>query len=99
MNTDEITPIVITYNEEPNIGRCLAGLTWARRIVVVDSGSTDRTLDICSGFSQVEVLRRPFDSFAQQCNFALSHVASEWALSLDADYIADVRFLEALREA
>jgi glycosyltransferase involved in cell wall biosynthesis len=99
MKLEDITPVVITYNEEPNISRCLAGLAWARRILVVDSGSSDRTLDICREFPQVNVVHRPFDSFARQCNFALSQITTEWTLSFDADYIAGADFPETLLHA
>jgi glycosyltransferase involved in cell wall biosynthesis len=84
---DQITPLVLTFNEAPNVGRVLDRLTWARRIVVVDSGSTDDTLAVVARYPQAEVLHRPFDSFARQCNFGLAHVATEWVLSLDADYV------------
>jgi glycosyltransferase involved in cell wall biosynthesis len=53
----------------------------------VDSGSTDGTLEIASRHTQVEILHRPFDDFANQCNFGLSHVGTDWLLSLDADYV------------
>ena len=82
----DITPLVISYNEAPNIGRTLARLAWARRIVLIDSGNTDETLAIAAQWPQVEVIHRPFDSFAEQCNFGLAQVTSEWVLSLDADY-------------
>jgi glycosyltransferase involved in cell wall biosynthesis len=82
----DITPLVITYNEAPNIARTLDRLTWARRIVLVDSGSTDATLAIAARYPQVEVVHRRFDSFADQCNFGLTQVTGEWVLSLDADY-------------
>jgi glycosyltransferase involved in cell wall biosynthesis len=82
----EITPMILTLNEEANIGRTLAKLTWARRILIIDSGSTDRTLEISRRHPQVVVLRRDFDSLAAQCNFGLTQVDSEWVLSLDADY-------------
>ena len=52
----------------------------------MDSGSTDGTLDIVADFPNVETTQRSFDSFADQCNFGLSHVQTEWVLSLDADY-------------
>jgi glycosyltransferase involved in cell wall biosynthesis len=83
----EITPMILTLNEEANIGRTLAKLTWARRILVIDSGSTDRTLEIVGQHPQAVVVRRDFDSAAAQCNFGLTHIDSEWVLSLDADYV------------
>jgi glycosyltransferase involved in cell wall biosynthesis len=84
---DEITVLILTYNEAPNIGRMLDRLHWARRILIVDSFSTDETLAITKRFPNVEVVQRRFDSFAGQCNFGLQHISSRWVLSLDADYI------------
>ena len=83
---EAITPLIITFDEVPNIARTLDKLTWARRIVVVDSGSTDGTLDVLARYPQVALFKRAFDSFADQCNFGLAQVESEWVLSLDADY-------------
>lgn len=83
----EITPMILTFNEEANIGRTLGKLTWARKILIIDSGSTDRTIEVAREYPQVVVIRRGFDTFAPQCNFGLTHVESEWVLSLDADYI------------
>ena len=83
---DQITPLILTYDEAPNIRRTLAKLTWARRIVVLDSGSTDGTREIAQSFPQVQLYERPFDDFASQCNFGLTRIATPWVLSLDADY-------------
>jgi glycosyltransferase involved in cell wall biosynthesis len=83
---DEITPLILTYNEAQNVKRTLDKLAWARRIIVVDSGSTDATLDILRTYDRVHVLVRPFVDFASQCNFGLSQVTTPWVLSLDADY-------------
>lgn len=83
---DKVTPLLITYNEIDNIARTLGPLAWARRIVVIDSGSTDGTLDVLGKDPRIEVHHRPFDSFAEQCNFGLSKIDTEWVLSLDADY-------------
>jgi glycosyltransferase involved in cell wall biosynthesis len=83
----EITPMILTLNEEANIERTLAKLTWAKRILVIDSGSTDRTLEIIGQRRQAVVIRRDFDSAAAQCNFGLTQIDSEWVLSLDADYV------------
>ncbi len=85
----DITPIVLTYNEAPNIARTLAQLSWAREVLVVDSFSDDGTLDIVQGFSNTRVLQRAFDDFASQWNHALDHgaIPTPWVLSLDADYV------------
>jgi len=83
---DDITPLLITFNEIQNIARTVGRLDWARRIVVIDSGSTDGTLEFLARDPRIEVRHRAFDSFAQQCNFGLAQVRTEWVLSLDADY-------------
>jgi len=83
----EITPLIITFNEAPNIDRTLERLTWAKRIIVIDSYSSDRTLEILQFYPQVEIFQRKFDTFANQWNYGLQQVTSEWVLSLDADYI------------
>ena len=100
MLTKAITPLVITFNEAANIGRTLAKLNWAEQILVVDSGSTDGTVDIVERCEQARVVERAFDDFAAQCNFGLSLIDTPWALSLDADYelsddlVAEIRRLE-----
>jgi glycosyltransferase involved in cell wall biosynthesis len=83
---DAITVLILTYDEESNIGRTLEAVQWARQILIIDSGSTDRTLEIVAAYPQVRVLTRKFDSFAEQCNFGLAHITTPWVLSLDADY-------------
>ena len=99
---EQITPLIITYNEAANIQRTFAKLTWAQRIVVVDSGSTDETLQIVRSHPRVEVIAHPFADFASQCNFGLTQIATPWVLSLDADYeLSDalLRELESLQPA
>jgi glycosyltransferase involved in cell wall biosynthesis len=83
---DDLTPLVITYNEIANIERTLSKLGWAKRIVVIDSGSTDGTLDVLAKDPRIDVIPRTFDSFAEQCNFGLGQIRTPWVLSLDADY-------------
>jgi glycosyltransferase involved in cell wall biosynthesis len=83
---DQVTPMIITWNEESNIARTLAKLEWAKRILIIDSGSTDATLEIVRSFQQVKIIQRQFDDFASQCNFGLKQVTGPWVLSLDADY-------------
>lgn len=85
--TPLLTALILTHNEEANIGRTLDHLGWLDSILVIDSGSSDGTLSILAGHAAVRVLHRPFDSFADQCNFGLDQISSPWVLSLDADYL------------
>ena len=95
---DRITPLILTYNEAPNIGRTLGMLKWARDLVVVDSGSTDRTCEIVAGFPNARVFRRAFTTHAEQWNFGLEEtgILTEWVLALDADYVLSERLVEEL---
>ena len=87
VNSVRLGALILTHDEEANIARTLAGLQWIERVLVVDSGSRDGTLAILARHPSVEVIHRPFDSFAGQCNFGLSRLGTPWALSLDADYV------------
>ena len=81
----EISAVIITFNEEKNIARCLESLSEVvDEIVVVDSYSTDRTFEICSGFG-VKFIRNKFEGYVQQKNFAVSVAKFPVVLSLDAD--------------
>ena len=87
MNPADITPLVLTYNEAPNIERCLTRLTWAREVVVIDSGSTDETCAIASRFPNVRILTRAFDDHTKQWNFGVHATNTLWVLACDADYV------------
>jgi glycosyltransferase involved in cell wall biosynthesis len=84
----EITPVLLTFNEAANIGRTLSCLTWAKDIVIVDSGSTDETASILAGFPQVRVFHRVFDTHGNQWRYATQEtgISTNWILRLDADY-------------
>jgi glycosyltransferase involved in cell wall biosynthesis len=86
---NQITPLILTYNEAPNIGRTLEQLRWADDIVVVDSYSDDDTMEIASSFPHVRVYQRKFDSHESQWNFGLKEtgITTPWVLGLDADYV------------
>lgn len=90
----DLTATVITYNEEKNIQACLESLTWVKEIVVVDSGSSDRTLEICRGYTD-KVFINPWVGFIEQKNFAISLATHDWILNIDADE----RVSEELRQA
>lgn len=93
-NPLSISAVIITLNEEQNIRACLESVAWADEIVVVDSGSTDRTVDICREFTDRVFVESDWKGFGAQKNRALSHVTSRWVLSLDADE----RVSDALRD-
>ncbi len=95
---DQITPLILTYNEAPNIGRTLERLNWARDIVVIDSFSSDETVEIASRFPQVRVLQRTFDTHRSQWSFGLMEtgIKSDWVLALDADYVLTPELVEEL---
>ena len=97
MNLADITPLILTYNEEENIDRTLSKLTWASQILIIDSYSTDRTLDIIRKYPQARVLERQFDTHTNQWNYGLDQVTTEWILSLDADYQISRQLLKEIQ--
>ena len=93
---DRITPLILTRDEEANIGRTLAQLAWADEVVIVDSLSTDATVAIASQFANARVVPRPFDSHAEQWAFGVAQVTTDWVLTLDADYFVPEPFVREL---
>ncbi|MER3524831.1 MAG: glycosyltransferase family 2 protein [Ignavibacteria bacterium] len=79
-----VSVITLAYNEEHNIAECLASVRWADEIIVVDSGSTDRTLELARRFTAT-VLEVPWQGYGKTKNIALEHATGEWILWLDAD--------------
>ncbi|HMG35933.1 MAG TPA: glycosyltransferase family 2 protein [Blastocatellia bacterium] len=96
---DQITPVILTYNEAPNISRNLERLDWARDVIVVDSFSEDETVSLARQIEGVRVFQRRFDTLANQWNFALAQtqIRTEWVLALDADYILTDEIVDELR--
>ncbi len=97
-NSEEITPVLLTLNEEPNIERIISRLTWANEIVVVDSGSEDHTVEILNSLPNVRVIHRKFDNHASQWSFAVHETAikTPWVLAMDADYLLSEQLVEEL---
>ena len=98
----KLSVVLITYNEEENIRRTLESVrTLAEggrgEIIVVDSGSTDRTVEIARSF-QAKVFVEPWKGFAAQKNSAIEKAAGNWILSLDADEALDEELQKALAE-
>jgi glycosyltransferase involved in cell wall biosynthesis len=80
----KISATIITLNEEANIPRALGSVAWADEIIVVDSGSTDRTVEIARRFTD-RVIVKDWPGYSAQKNFAAERASNNWILSLDAD--------------
>lgn len=81
----ELSAIIITRNEEARIGACLASLSFAGEIIVVDNGSTDRTVEIARAAGAQVHLAPDWPGFGPQKNRALALATQPWVLSVDAD--------------
>lgn len=80
----EISAIVVCFNEERNIGRCLASLRWCDEIVVVDAFSTDRTMEIARRYTD-KIIQRAWQGYRDQKAFAHSQATKEWVFLVDSD--------------
>ncbi len=99
----QLSVVIITYNEEANIGRTLASVAPLVRdgqgeIIVVDSGSTDRTVEIARQHG-AKVFGEPWKGYAAQKNSAIEKVSGDWILSLDADEEVEPALLAAIAES
>jgi glycosyltransferase involved in cell wall biosynthesis len=83
--TPRLTAIVTTLNEEANLRECLESLAFADRILLVDSFSTDGTLEIARSFPNVTVVQREYFGSAAQKNWAMDQIETPWLLIVDAD--------------
>ena len=93
LKSGQLSALILTYNEEANIGRVLSKLTWLEKVIVLDSYSSDATVGLVRQFPNTELHFRKFDSHAAQWNHGLSLVSSEWVLTLDADYVLPSSFV------
>jgi len=92
-----LTVAVIALNEETHLGHLLPRLAWADEVVVVDGGSTDRSVDVARR-SGAKVIERTFDHFANQRNTALDASQSDWIFFIDADERPTPRLIAELGE-
>ena len=102
MATPKITAAIITFNEEKNICRCLESVRWMDELIVVDSFSTDRTVELARQYTD-KVLQRAWPGHVLQKQFALEQATGDWIISLDADEelsaAAAAEMLSALADA
>ncbi len=93
-----LSVVIITLNEEANLPRTLQSVAWADEIVVVDSGSTDRTREIAESF-HAKFHMEQWRGFAAQKNLALSKASCDWVLSLDADEEVEPALADEIRSS
>jgi glycosyltransferase involved in cell wall biosynthesis len=92
-----VTVITITLDEEHNIAECLESVRWADQIVVVDSGSKDRTVDLAKRFTH-DVFSIEWEGYGHARNIALDHASGDWIFWLDADERVPVALGKEIRE-
>jgi len=86
MSRTKVTALVHTLNEADQIADCLASLDWADEVLLLDSFSTDGTVDLVrERFPQARIVQREYLGAAAQKNFGLDNVANDWVLVVDAD--------------
>ena len=96
----KITGLILTYNEEIHIERCIKSLNKnVNEIVIIDSFSTDKTIEICRKYKKVKFYKHKFKNHANQMNWAIRNlkINSKWILRLDADEIAEKNFFIKLK--
>ncbi|NQW03493.1 MAG: glycosyltransferase family 2 protein [Acidobacteria bacterium] len=91
-----VTATVITLNEADHIGDCLAALSWADEILVIDSGSTDGTQDLARA-AGARVIERDWPGYAAQKDFAAAQAAHDWIVSVDADERVSPELADSIR--
>src|SRR5512136_2334006 len=92
----KLTVTIITLNEEDRIAATLEAIRCGDEIVVVDGGSTDRTVEICQAHG-CRVLHRTFDNYGPQKRFAAAQAAHDWILNVDSDEVLTPELNEEIR--
>ncbi len=94
---EKITALIITYNEIGYIEKCIASISFADEIIVVDSYSTDGTYEYLSNHPKVRVIQNPFKNFTAQKAFTLKQATNDWVLFLDADEVVPENLKKEIR--
>ncbi|MFL6436887.1 MAG: glycosyltransferase family 2 protein [Terriglobales bacterium] len=93
-----LSVVIITKDEETNLARTLPSIEWAEERIVVDSGSTDGTLEVARRHG-AKIFQEPWKGYAEQKNSAIAKASSEWVLSLDADEEVSPELAANIRKA
>ncbi|MHC4778965.1 MAG: glycosyltransferase family 2 protein [Planctomycetota bacterium] len=95
---EKVSAVIIVYNEESNLRECLETVKWADEIVVVDSHSTDRTVEIACEFTD-KIFQKEYEGHIDKKRFALTKASHDWVFSIDADERASDELIEEIRGA
>lgn len=98
MTRPHLTVTIITLNEEKNLPKALQSVQWADEVVVVDSGSTDKTVEIAKAYG-AKVVYNPWPGYGQQKNFAQNLASHDWVLNIDADEVVPPELATEIQEA
>ncbi len=98
LNPGMLSVIIITKNESDHIGRCLQSVAWADEIIVLDSGSSDNTVEVCQHYTP-NVFVTDWPGFGPQKQRALSKATGAWVLSLDADEVVSPSLKREIQQA
>lgn len=97
-----VSAVIVCFNEQELIGECLESVAFCDEIVIVDSGSTDRTIEIIEDFRSkgypIRLIHRAWTGYASQKQFALEHATMPWLMVVDADEQIDADLRESIRE-
>ncbi|MFT4578851.1 MAG: (heptosyl)LPS beta-1,4-glucosyltransferase [Nitrospinales bacterium] len=94
---EKISVTIITKNEEKNIGRCLESLKWADEIVVVDTDSDDRTVEICKQYTG-QVFNETWHGYGKQKNICAAKAQNRWILNVDSDEVVTPESAEEIQK-
>lgn len=94
---NRLSAVVITLNEERSLPRTLDSVSWCDEIVVLDSGSSDRTVEIAQSYPNCRVVTQPFLGYGLQKRKAVAEASNDWILSVDADEVLDAGLQRSLQ--
>jgi glycosyltransferase involved in cell wall biosynthesis len=93
---NKISCVIITFNEEENIRRALNSVKWCDEIVIVDSGSVDKTIRICEEYN-CRIYKKDFNGYGEQKRYAVSVAVNDWILNIDADEVVSNELCDEIK--
>ena len=97
MRKHQISAVIITYNCGDILKKTLQAIEWCDEILIIDSGSTDQTLDICRQF-QCNIYSHPFEGYGKQKKYAVQLAKNDWILSIDGDEVVSPLLKDEIEE-